>query len=688
MNKRLASMLVSLLVLSGCALLPIGQRTSPTATAPTAALPTAASAATEAPTAVAQEPTTAGQPAEPTPIDIRTAVPGPTSVSASTPVSDPAEPISLDDPARIEAAKLVERDQVELYKAFKHLGDIPKVARTTPLEVKVGDVESFWVSDVAANTNYTITARLRYAGPVVLMYVDTAAEAEIDQSDIERSAKEFEEHIYPRDRAVFGEELSPGVDGDARLTILNTAVRGAGGYFSSADSVVKQVNRFSNEREMFVIGIDSYPIGSDGYGSTLAHEFQHMIEWNKARTSPSWFNEGMSTLAEDLNGYTDQGTAFIHLAQPDIQLTSWSTDASQTGEHYGTSQLFFRYVYDQYAGDDGIAELIAADAGNNLDAFVPVVARKRANIKEFADLYADWAVANAINDPSIGDGRYGYKLLPDVVQPEKVQRGSNEGSVHQFGSDYLAINGPTTFTFDGSDITSLVGAQPTEGKYMWWSKRGDDSLSTLTREFDLTGVSKATLQFSTWYEIELNWDYAFVTVSTDGGANWTTLAGNTTTNDDPQGANLGNGLTGISGSPGVETDKGTSGQWIEETMDLSQFAGKKILLRFWMVQDAAYNAKGILIDNIRIPELNYADGGESGDDWQTEGFVRTTGELAQQWALRLISNKNGQHSVTPVAVDAQGKATITVDAGDKAILMIAGSTPFSTEQASYRYEVK
>ncbi len=160
----------------------------------------------------------------------------------------------LEDPARLAAAQPVARDQVELAEDFKGGGEIPKVARTTPLDVKVGDVETFWVSNVSDNTNYEVQAELRYAGPIVLMYVDTAED--VDQDDIERSAKAFEDEIYPRTRAIFGQELSPGIDGDPRLTVLNTPVQGAGGYFSSADTVVKAVNRFSNEREMFVIAID------------------------------------------------------------------------------------------------------------------------------------------------------------------------------------------------------------------------------------------------------------------------------------------------------------------------------------------------------------------------------------------------------------------------------------------------
>jgi immune inhibitor A len=601
----------------------------------------------------------------------------------------PTAQVTADDElARIAAARPAERDQVALAEAFKHAGAIPTVARTAPLDVKVGDVETFWVKNLINNTNYQVTARLRYAGPVVLMYVDTSVE--VDQADVERSAREFEQRIYQRDHALFGHELSPGIDGDPRLTILNTPLEGAGGYFSSADSVIKAVNRFSNEREMFIIGINSYPIGSSGYGATLAHEFQHMIEWNVARRSPSWFNEGMSTLAEDLNGYADDSTTLTYLAEPDLQLTTWSDDAAISHGHYGASQLFLRYFQEQYAGEAGLAELIQADAGNHLDAFVPIAARKRPDIKSFADIYADWAVANVLNDSSVADGRYAYQLLPNSAAVGKVQPGKTVATVSQFGADYYGgLKGPLTIDFDGAETVGLTGARPQEGRAMWWSNRGDDSVETLTREFDLTGVKRATLQFSAWYELELDWDYAFVSVSTDGGKNWTTLKGNSTIDDNPQDQNFGNGLTGVSGSPGMKPDQGVRGRWLEEQMDLTPFAGRKVQLRFWVVNDTAYNAEGLLIDNIRIPEVGFHDGAEDGDGgWQAQGFARTTGELPQTWALRLIRAGAGQTTVEPLVVDERGHATAHLAAGETGLLAVIGTTPFTTEPAPYTFAVE
>ncbi len=631
--------------------------------------------------------------APPVPTAVPTPALVPTSMvdSATTPPSavPSAAPTALaadaDELARIAAATPLRRDQVALAEALKGIGAVPTVARTTPLDVKVGDVEKFWVADLATNTNYQIEARLRYAGPVALMYVDTTIDA--DQTALDQSAKEFEQQIYPRDRELFGHEDAPGIDGDARLTIVNTVLRGgAAGYFSGSDGVVSAVNRFSNQRDMFVMGVNAYPLGSVAYASTLAHEFQHMIESNVQRRSPLWINEGMSTLAEDLNGFIDQGFPSLYLNNPDLQLTAWEP---LSAVHYGASLLVLRYFQEQYAGESGLAELIKADAGNNLDAFVPIAARKRSDITSFADIYADWAVANVLNDPAVGDRRYAYALLPNLAARGEPQPGENQTTVHQFGVDYYGeLQGPLTFTFKGAQTVGLTSTQPREGRAMWWSNRGDDSSETLTRAFDLSGVQAATLQFAAWYELELDYDYAFVSISADNGTTWQPLKATTSTDKDPQGHNYGHGITGISGAPGVQTDKGTRGQWIDEQVDLTAYAGKQVLLRFWVVNDEGYNAPGLLIDNIRIPELRYADGAEQGDGgWQAQGFVRTSGELPQTWALRLIRTSGGATSVEHVPVDAQGGASVTLADGERGTLAVIGTTRFTTETADYSYSV-
>ena len=144
-------------------------------------------------------------------------------------------------------------------------------------------------------------------------------------------------------------------------------------------------------------------------------------------------------------------------------------------------------------------------------------------------------MANLLDDARIGDGRYAYEGLPATVIPVGIQGTRLPGSVAQLGVDYLGVvDGPRLLEFDGEDAVALTGAQPVQGEWMWWSGRGDSRLATLTRAFDLQDVEKATLQFSTWYEIERHYDYAYVSVSVDGGKTWQTLSGLTSSQEYPR----------------------------------------------------------------------------------------------------------------------------------------------------------
>ncbi|WP_031457994.1 immune inhibitor A domain-containing protein [Chloroflexus sp. MS-G] len=614
-----------------------------------------------------------------------------TAVAESTP-----EPSSqIDEIALLDAARRLPRDQIELARQLGSCrpapDECPNVARTEPLEVQVGERRTFFVTDFGTDTQYEITAELRYAGPVVLMYVEVGVP--YNQAALERAARTFEREIYPRTREIFGSEIQPGVDGDNRITILNAVERSKQilGYYSSSDSLPRQVNRYSNEREMFFMNIDLMPFDSDTYLDVLAHEFQHMIHQNEQPGSALWFNEGMSQLSEDLNGFQSEGFIPLYLRNTDIQLTGWGFAPGQSGVHYGAAHLFMRYIYAQYAGKEQLRPLIRADAGNNLEAFVELAAKVRPDIGHFRQIVADWAVANLINDPRVGDGRYTYdtgtelsNLLPRKVRPTPIGNLYRDDVV-QFGIDYLALPRKTrTVIFRGDQTVRIAGQMP-RGRYAWWSNRGDDSIATLTRVVDLRNVSSATLTFDTWFEIEDDYDYAFVTVSTDGGQTWETLPGKWTTDYDPQGVNYGHGLTGVSGRPDANLEDGLRGLWVTEQMDLTPFAGQAILLRFWSINDQGVHAPGMLIDNIAIPEIGFRDDVESGTgDWEAAGFVRIDGDLPQLWELRLVRTaSDGRITVEALVPDADGTATATLNSNEQGVLIVIAATPHSSERSQY-----
>jgi len=684
MHKRSLAGLLALL-LTAC--VPTAGSPPPASPSPPQATAAATSALppSETPVAIGAPSPTAGVPPE------AGATAGPAPSPVATTAVDQGDPI-----AALDAAHRPTRDQVELALALGSCRDTPdtcpRVARTTPLDVQVGEMRDFFITDFTTDRQYTIGAELRYAGPVALIYVERGLS--FSQPALEAAARTFEQEIYPRNRELFGSELQPGVDGDNRITILNASNLNGGvlGYFSTQDSLPAQVNRFSNEREMFVMDGGALAFDNPAYLSVLAHEFQHMIHANEQPSSELWFNEGMSELATDLNGYFDNGFPPSYLANPDLQLTTFN----QTAAEYGAAQLFIRYIYAQYAGEEQLRPLIRADAGQNLQAFVDLAAPRRPDITSFGQLVADWAVANLLDDVAVGDGRYGYatghelpSLLPFAVTPMPAQDNLRD-SVAQFGADYWELPaGTTRLAFAGSTEVG-VASEPPIGRFAWWGGRSDDSIATLTRPLDLRGLSAASLEFDTWYEIENDYDYAFVSVSTDGGATWETLPGTQTTDDDPQGVNYGHGITGVSGAPGARINEGVRGRWVSERMDLSPYAGKEVLLRFWSINDQGLHAPGILIDNIRVPELSLSDDVEaSADGWQAAGFVRVGPALPQRWELRLVrAAADGTVSVEPLPVDGAGQATATLAEGERGVLVVTGATPHTSERAAYEVSLE
>ncbi|MCX5752963.1 MAG: M14 family zinc carboxypeptidase [Candidatus Krumholzibacteria bacterium] len=134
---------------------------------------------------------------------------------------------------------------------------------------------------------------------------------------------------------------------------------------------------------------------------------------------------------------------------------------------------------------------------------------------------------------------------------------------------------------------ALTNARAYAGSYSFCSGSGDNLLNTLSMANIYPLWLPQTLSCRLWYDIELDWDYAYLEGSLDDGDTWVTLPGDLTTNLDPNGANRGNGITGASGG------------WVSATFDLSSLmAGGSgfILLRFLYVTDGSVNGEGLYVD--------------------------------------------------------------------------------------------
>ncbi|HFC09182.1 MAG TPA: hypothetical protein ENJ54_04935 [Chloroflexi bacterium] len=590
--------------------------------------------------------------------------------------------------AALKARQAPESDPVALARRLQHVTEVWATPASPPAH-RVGDVAHFWVSNQDTNENFQVTARLAYLRPHVYFWVQEGVK--YDQKALKRLVDTFEDKIYPTDRAFFGSEWTPGIDGDPHLYILYT--RGVGswvaGYFSSADEIPPFAHEYSNAHEMFVLNADNVNLSHEFTYGVLAHEFQHMIHWYHDRNETTWLNEGASELASLLNGYDVGGSDWAYARQPDTQLNAWSDPQQEDpSAHYGASFMFMAYFLGRY-GEQATRTLIARPE-NGLESVDLTL--KEIGAGEMADgLFADWAVANWLQDPSLDDGRYGYKTPGYTRQPwfqpqHEVKTCPDEGgdTVHQYGVDYIKITcrGDYTLRFQGASTVPLFPAAPHSGKFVFWTGYGDESDITLTRKFDLSGVSQATLRYWTWYDIEKDYDYAYVEASTDGRS-WEILKTPSGTDTDPSGNSYGWGYTGVSGG-------GSQARWIEEQVDLSPYAGKTVWVRFEYVTDAAVNHVGMLLDDIRVPEVGYSADFEDGHDgWEGRGFVRVGRWLPQTFRLSLIDYSQGQPVVRPLVLGPDGTASVPLRlTGKPVVLVVSGTTRVTRQPAQYTWSVQ
>ena len=113
---------------------------------------------------------------------------------------------------------------------------------------------------------------------------------------------------------------------------------------------------------------------------------------------------------------------------------------------------------------------------------------------------------------------------------------------------------------------------------------------TMNNPADLSNAIGANMSFWAKWEIEANWDYVQVEVSNDGGSTWTPQCGKYT--------NLG--VANQNAADGEPLYDGFQTTWVKEEIDLSDYLGNSILVRFQIVSDQGVKEDGFYFDDFEI----------------------------------------------------------------------------------------
>jgi carboxypeptidase T len=214
--------------------------------------------------------------------------------------------------------------------------------------------------------------------------------------------------------------------------------------------------------------------------------------------------------------------------------------------------------------------------------------------------------------------------------------------------------------WSGSWVRSTTGQQegaaylrPTESTY----QPGMNSYLTRIRPFDLRSASYSAAELSLWtkFDIEQNYDFAAVSISTDSGSTWTNVCTDKTNLSSPFSQQAGLGTI-------IPIWDGRQAGWRKEYLNLQPFLGQKVWIRFRFFSDDFTEMDGFGLDNIQV-YTNYIVSGSqprvSGNEnivlipnpgKGNEGFSVQGLNHGEQYSLEVF-NSLGRKMGNPVMVE-------------------------------------
>lgn len=567
----------------------------------------------------------------------------PLPFNADSDHSGDLDPKLPDEPLPARAAGIMAATEVGAIRPFPVIGYPSGYVLKYFQLAAIGDRGEIWVA-----TNLGFPAGDPRPTPVVT------------QEQIDYLLGEFDTKMYPKETEFFGPEtIRTGADallpygyedGSDRVIILVDNIRDQSfydptypnyiaGYFSSTvgaytDRNVVTIDCFDWANR---VGPDDSPWrGPDPsrwrpylYEGTFSHEFQHLLHRDHDSDEETWINEGQSTYAEYMLGYSDINDVDDYLWHPYNSLVAWQDQGGlEVLSDYAGAFLFQVYLEQQYGGSEFI-QALHMNPLNGIEGVNDTLADFGYQ-DTFADVVRDWQIALLINSRQPGNGRYmiegltkkidfnyhdplytdtdGYPVYDEYeyTGPNALAWGPAYNVIaNQPRIERLILNGIDFMQSPWSVVANPLG----DGNVLWG---GTGSLldSVLVRAVDLTGLETATLTFDTFYQVEEQWDFAFVQVSTDGGETWTSLANANTRSDVVSEGHP----TVVANVPGFT---GTNGGWTTEAFDLTPYAGQEILLSFRYVTDWSYEEAGFYVRNIAVPEAGLAIAGDSLDGFMS-----------------------------------------------------------------------
>ncbi len=297
----------------------------------------------------------------------------------------------------------------------------------------------FLAVNMTTDEYYQLTAQLLYSGAHCEIYVDNNSVKYVTSQQINNAGQEFDTNTFSLDTGIYGS--GPDVDNNGKVTILIYNIPGGNlgtSYIAGFFDPQQEYSGYNGKDMLYmniVPTISGTTPGVETFNQTIAHEFQHMINYYQRvmvknySEEDTWINEGLSVSAEGLYeiskgispGLDDRVTYYniskynsLYIAQG-TNFVSWA----DLYDNYVTDFLFFQWIRIQSGGTStqiNGTNILRTIRDNINPDYTAVVSAVNNNISvlssaDWKTILGDWFIANAICSNT---GIYGYNGIISV----------------------------------------------------------------------------------------------------------------------------------------------------------------------------------------------------------------------------------------------------------------------------------
>ena len=377
------------------------------------------------------------------------------------------------------------------------------------------------------------------------------------------------------------------------------------------------------------------------YEGVFAHEYQHLLERYVDPGETLWVNEGLSDWAQTLTGYVDPSIPITDLGSdshvqcflghlgvqtefnpipreggPENSLTLWGDQTDFESEilcDYGAAYTMMLLLADRF-GPDFMGDL-HRDSLHGLESVQGLMQGAGADlsINELIDTWEAMVALDGVLDDGAnlnGGNKADFRVstLDATINWDTDQTHSSPGAPPN-GSDFVRLRNASGYlsagevnriSFDGVNELPTLPIEwvvdpnpPTQaGDPALYSGTGDNLDRAIVREIDVPSGSPA-LTFDANWSLEDGFDYGYVQVSTDGGESYESIL----CSDQVEGE-----------APFGPAYNGESGAFLNESCDLSAFAGQTVVIAFRIVTDSSVFFDGFWVDDVAVDGTVLSDG--------------------------------------------------------------------------------